>query len=63
MDERLNTPQDLKPLYTIVYECAPQFIDVNYYTDDWDDANLIASTSWSFQLDDFDPEYPFYLVD
>lgn len=63
MDERLTTPQDLKPLYIIKYDCEVQYLDVNYYTDDWDEANLIASTTWSFKLDDFDPSYPFYIVD
>ena len=63
MDERLTTPEDLKALYIIKYECETQYIDVNYYTDDWDEANLIASTTWSFKLDDFDPSYAFYIVD
>lgn len=63
MDERLTTPEDLKELYVIKYDSVPQYLDVNYYTDDWDEANLIASTTWSFKIDDFDPEYPFYLVD
>jgi hypothetical protein len=63
MDERLNDPEELKPLYIIAYDCSTEFLPVNYYTDEWDDENLIASTTWSFRLDDFDPEYPFYLVD
>jgi len=63
MDEKLNSPSDLKPIYTVVYDCARQYIDVNYYTDEWDEENLIASTTWSYQLDEFDPEYPFYIVD
>ena len=63
MDERLTAPENLKEVYTIVYGCETQYLDVNYYTDEWDEANLIASTTWSFKLDDFDPAYPFYLVD
>lgn len=63
MDERIDTPEKLKPLYIISYQCEVQHLPINYYTDDWDEANLIASTSWSFKIDDFDPEYPFYIVD
>jgi hypothetical protein len=63
MDERLDSPENLKEVYTIVYECDRVYTDVNYYTDEWDEENLIASTTWSYQLDDFDPEYPFYIVD
>lgn len=63
MDERIDTPDKLKPLYIISYKCETQTLPVNYYTDDWDEANLIASTNWNFRLDDFDPEYPFYIVD
>lgn len=63
MDERLTTPEDLKELYIIKYDCEVQYLDVNYYTDDWDEANLIASTTWAFKADDFDPTYPFYLAD
>lgn len=63
MDERLDSPENLKEVYTVVYECDRVYTDVNYYTDEWHEENLIASTTWSYQLDDFDPEYPFYLVD
>lgn len=63
MDERLDSPDKLKEVYTIMYQTQTQSLDVNYYTDDWDEANLIASTSWEFKLDDFDPAYPFYIVD
>ena len=63
MDERLTTPDDLKELYIIKYDCETQYLPINYYTDDWDEENLIATGTWSFRLDDFDPEYPFYLVD
>ena len=63
MDERLLSPEDLKELYIIKYDCETQYLPVNYYTDDWDEENLIASTTWSFKLDDFDPAYPFYITD
>lgn len=63
MDERLASPDDLKELYTVVYDCETQYLPVNYYTDEVDDANLIASTTWGFRLDDFEPTYPFYLAD
>ncbi len=63
MDERLDNPEKLKDVYIIMYDCATQSLDVNYYTDDIDPANLVASTSWEFRLDDFDPAYPFYLAD
>lgn len=63
MDERLESPDKLKEVYIVVYQPETQSLDVNYYTDDWDEANLIASTSWEFKIDDFDPAYPFYIVD
>lgn len=63
MDERLATPDALKELYIIKYDCEKQSIPINYYTDEWDEDNLIASNVWNVYLDDFDPEYPFYIVD
>lgn len=63
MDERLSNSSDLKETYEIHYMPAVLYKDINYYTDDWDEANLIASTSWSYQIDDFDPEERFYLID
>ena len=63
MDERLTSPEDLKEVYIICYDCETVHLPVNYYTDEWHEDNLIASTTWSFRLDDFDPTYPFYLVD
>ena len=61
LDERLNTPQDLKSEYIIAYQPIPQSVEVNYYTDDIDELNLVASTDWIIQIDEFDG--PFYLVD
>ena len=46
MDERLDDPTMLKEVYDVYYMPEPQYIDVNYYTDDIDEANLIASTTW-----------------
>ena len=63
MDERLDDPTALQESYEIYYMPAILHKDVNYYTDDWDEANLIASTTWDYQIDDFDPEEPFYLID
>jgi len=61
MDERLDKPEDLKPTYTIWYAPEPQYVDINYYTDEVDEANLIASTSWEFAIDTY--EYPIQMVD
>ena len=61
MDEMIDTPDKLKNTYTIVYETKPVYININYYTDEPDEANLIASTTWGIKLDDFDGE--FYIVD
>ena len=61
LDERLNSPEDLKSEYVVAYQPAPQSVEVNYYTDDINELNLIASTDWIIQIDEFDG--PFYLVD
>lgn len=54
MDERLDTPSALREVYDVYYMPEPQYIDVNYYTDDIDEANLIASTTWMIQVDDWE---------
>ena len=61
LDNRLDSPENLKSEYVVAYQPVPQSVEVNYYTDDIDEANLIASTDWIIQIDDFDG--PFYLVD
>lgn len=61
MDERIDKPEDLKPLYTIWYAPETQYVDINYYTDDIDEANLIASTTWEFAIDSY--EYPIQITD
>ena len=63
MDERLPSPDKLLPQYTIWYEPDPVFLNVNYYKDTWEESSLIASTDWSFKIDDFEPGYPINLVD
>jgi len=60
-DFRLNTPENLRDEYIIVYMPTTENVEVRYYTDDIDEANLIASTTWSITVDEFDG--PFYLVD
>lgn len=63
MDERLNAPEDLKSSYTIVYMPEKQFLDVNYYTDEIDEANLIASTTWDIQIDELEEGYTYSIID
>ena len=54
MDERLNAPGDLKEVYDVYYMPEVQYIDINYYTDEIDEANLIASTTWGIQIDEWE---------
>lgn len=63
MDERLDTPEDLKEVYEIVYMPEKQFIDVNYYTDDIDEDNIVATTTWGIMIDEFEEEYGYSLID
>jgi hypothetical protein len=63
MDERLNTPEDLKEKYTIAYMPEKQFLDVEYYTDEVDEANLIASTTWGLQIDELDPRFTYSIIE
>ena len=56
MDERLDAPEMLKDVYTVYYMPEVQYVDVNYYTDDIDEANMIASTTWGFKIDDYEGE-------
>lgn len=62
-DERLTTPEDLKSEYKISYEPVPQFININYYTDVVEEENLIASATWSIQIDEWPDGDQFSLVD
>lgn len=54
MDERLDTPSALRDIYEVYYMPEPYYVDVNYYTDDIDEENLIASTTWMIQVDDWE---------
>lgn len=63
MDERLNSPEDLKEIYTIAYMPEKQYIDVDYYTDEVDEANLIASTTWGLQIDELDPRFTYSVAE
>lgn len=63
MDERLTTPAMLKASYTIVYQPETQYLNVNYYTDEIHEDNLIASTTWGVNIDTFEPGYDIYLID
>jgi hypothetical protein len=60
-DYRLDTPDNLRNEYIICYMPTPANVEVRYYTDDIDEANMIASTNWEITVDEFDGE--FYLVD
>lgn len=63
MDERLDKPEDLKESYTIVYMPERQYIDVDYYTDDIDELNLIATTTWSIAIDELEPGYTYSVAE
>jgi hypothetical protein len=63
MDERLDKPEDLKANYTIMYAPEPQTLEINYYTDDIDEENLIGSTTWDIQIDDFDPRFTYSVAE
>ena len=63
MDERLNAPEDLKASYEIVYMPEQQFIDVNYYTDEVHEDNLIASATWGLRIDELEPGHTYSVVD
>lgn len=63
MDERLNSPSDLQESYIIAYQPEPQTLEVNYYTDDIDEENLIGSTTWDIQIDDLDPRFTYSIVE
>ena len=63
MDERLDLPTDLKAGYEIVYQPEPQTLEINYYTDEVNEENLIASTTWDIQIDDLDPRFTYSVVE
>lgn len=68
MDERLTTPADLPTDELVIrYQPTPQSIAIDYYKDSSELVSspnpdvvireLIASTSWTIQIDDFDPRF------
>ena len=63
MDERLTDPKDLKSSYTIAFHPDPQTLEINYYTDEVDEDNLVASTTWDIQIDDLDPRLTYSVVE
>lgn len=62
-DDMLITPEDLKEEYKIAYEPVVQYLDVNYYTDEVDDENLIASATWAYAINDWPDGESFQIVD
>ena len=60
-DIRLDDPDNLLDEYIVYYLPAPQNVEIRYYTDEVDEANLVATTNWTVQLDEFDGE--FYVTD
>ena len=63
MDERISTPELLKPEYTVVYKPQDQTIDINYYVDSVAEENFIATTPWIITIKDFEPDTTFDIVD
>lgn len=63
MDERLTNPEDLKPTYTVVYMPETQYLDINYYTDEVDELNLIASATWGIAIDELEPGYTYSVAE
>ena len=60
-DVRLT--DELQENYYIVHEPKTLYKDINYYTDDIDEENLIGSTTWSFTFDQFEPNHWVQVVD
>ena len=63
MDERLNKPEDLKESYTIVYMPEKQYINIDYYTDEVKEENLVAATTWEIAIDELDESQQYSIVD
>lgn len=63
MDERIDSPDKLKDEYIISYMPKKEFVDINYYKNSIAEENKIASTSVSFQIDQFEPGYKINLID
>ena len=63
MDERLDTPEKLKELYTIVYMPETQYLDINYYVNSVEEENLVASADWSISIDELDPRLTYSIAE
>ena len=63
MDEMIDTPEKLKEMYTVVYAPSTMSLDVNYYVGEISESTQVATTSWTFKIDDFEPGYDIYIVD
>lgn len=62
-DEMLDDPTKLKQEYVVVYEPVPVYLNIDYYTDVVEEDNLIASTTWKVQVDDWETGATFTIVD
>lgn len=62
-DEMITTPEDLKAEYKVSYEPVTQYVEIRYYTDEVDEENLIASTTWAVQINNWQDEEQFQVVD
>lgn len=62
-DENLIDPSYLRDEYIIVYETEPQYIPVNYYTDEVAEENLIASDTWEVNISDWHFGEEFQIAD
>lgn len=62
-DEMLNTPEDLKAQYKVVYDPVYVPIEIRYYTDEVDEDNLVASAIWNVKIDDWPDGEQFQVID
>lgn len=62
-DEMLLEPSDLRSEYSIVYEPLWYALPVNYYQDEVNEDNLIASTTWNLKITDWHEGEEFQLID
>lgn len=63
-DENLGLENiELKPEYIVTYSPIPQYVPINYYTDEVAEENLIASQTWEVRIDDWPFGTEFNLVD
>lgn len=62
-DERLDSPEDLKSEYKVVYKAVSVPIELRYYTDEVDEENLIATTLWTISIKDWPDNEEFQVTD